>query len=163
MSTDALSLSPNAVDRHYGIEIEHEVVRNEFGAIVQSLEHASHLVRSSRVDGLSVVDVAGRKLGTTDGCVIDITTQKVRYGIVQLDGTELDEKRFPIPYVGLRYHPAQDETPPFATLRINHLLLAKAPYYDIEVRQAIRDARWPAVVDRYYGENLPNSKLLLPG
>lgn len=143
-----------AVDVYYGVVVKPGDLKTDFGTDVKSVSKVPYLMRSRNIIGMQVVNLSGKKLGTVADLLIDFSTRRVEYGILKLDGIGLADKRFPVRFSALdlqtgKKRAADDR---FA-LHIEHALLGRAPFFNKETWPNIRDPRWSAEIDRYYGEN----------
>jgi sporulation protein YlmC with PRC-barrel domain len=70
---------------------------------------ASDVISSDRVDGTTVHNVGGEKLGTIDDLMIDKVSGHVRYAVMEFGGfLGMGTDRYPIPWNMLKYDPSRD-------------------------------------------------------
>lgn len=69
----------------------------------------SDLVSSDRVEGTSVYNLSGEKLGSIDYLVIDKRSGQVRYAVLEFGGfLGMGTDRYPLPWSTLKYDTRQD-------------------------------------------------------
>ena len=84
------------------------------------------IISSDRVEGTSVYDEAGEKLGSIDDLMIDKVSGAVRYAVLEFGGfLGLGTERYPLPWAALRY----DTTKEGYVVRISKQQLEGAPHY----------------------------------
>lgn len=69
----------------------------------------ANVISSDRVEGTSVYNSAGDKLGTIDDLMIDKLSGQVRYAVLEFGGfLGMGKDRYPIPWNMLKYDTAQE-------------------------------------------------------
>ena len=105
------------------------------------------VISSDKVEGTSVYNPAGEKLGSIDDLMIDKRTGQVRYAVMEFGGfLGMGTDRYPVPWGVLKYN--KDEggyTVPFDKARLDG-----APKYAAK-NVPNYDSAYGAGVDRYYG------------
>jgi sporulation protein YlmC with PRC-barrel domain len=87
---------------------------------------ASDFISSDKVEGTSVYNTEGDKLGTVDDLVIDKRTGQVRYAVLEFGGfLGMGTDRYPLPWKMLKYDTAQDGY----VVPLNKQKLESAPRY----------------------------------
>ncbi|MEO6030827.1 MAG: PRC-barrel domain-containing protein [Burkholderiaceae bacterium] len=67
------------------------------------------VISSDRVEGTSVYDERGEKLGSIDELMIDKRSGQVRYAVMEFGGfLGMGTDRYPVPWTMLKYDTAQD-------------------------------------------------------
>ena len=104
------------------------------------------LINAERVEGTSVYNPQGDKLGTIDDIMIDKVSGKAIYAIMSFGGfLGIGEKYHPLPWSALNY----DESKGGYVVNLDKKMLESAPTYDMD-----EDFRWTPdygrQVDKYY-------------
>ncbi len=69
----------------------------------------SSIISSNKVEGASVYNAAGEKLGSIDDLMIDRASGQVKYAVLEFGGfLGMGKDRYPIPWSMLRYDGKQD-------------------------------------------------------
>src|ERR1700722_7590130 len=72
--------------------------------MVTSSNTTSEVISSEKVEGTSVYNVAGEKLGSIDDLMIDKYSGQVRYAVLEFGGfLGMGSDRYPIPWKMLKY------------------------------------------------------------
>jgi len=67
------------------------------------------VISSDKVEGTTVYNQAGDKLGSIDGLMIDKTSGQVRYAVLEFGGfLGMGTDRYPLPWSMLKYDTTQD-------------------------------------------------------
>jgi sporulation protein YlmC with PRC-barrel domain len=67
------------------------------------------LISSDQVEGTNVYNPAGDKLGSIDSVMIDKSTGKVRYAVLEFGGfLGMGTERYPLPWDTLKYDASRD-------------------------------------------------------
>lgn len=104
-------------------------------------------ISSSKVEGTSVYNLAGEKLGAIDDLVIDKRNGHVRYAALEFGGfLGLGTDRFPLPWSMLTYDVEKDGY--VVNLDMNQL--KAGPHYPQDQRPVYSDD-YGRGVDDYYG------------
>jgi sporulation protein YlmC with PRC-barrel domain len=105
------------------------------------------VISSDRVEGTSVYNTSGDKLGSIDDLMIDKLTGQVRYAVLEFGGfLGIGTDRYPIPWSMLKYDTSQDGY----VVPLDKAMLDKAPRYtDDQVPDY--DDRYSATINKYYG------------
>jgi sporulation protein YlmC with PRC-barrel domain len=105
------------------------------------------LIAAEKVEGTSVYNPRGDKLGTVDDIMIDKVSGKAIYAVMSFGGfLGIGEKYHPLPWSTLKY----DETKGGYVVNLDKKVLENAPTYDMDDD----DFRWTPdygrQVDKYY-------------
>ena len=105
------------------------------------------VISSDRVEGTSVYNAAGDKLGTIDDLMIDKLSGQVRYAVLEFGGfLGIGTDRYPIPWNMLKYETAQDGY----VVPLDKATIEGAPKYaDASVPDY--DDRYTTSINKYYG------------
>jgi sporulation protein YlmC with PRC-barrel domain len=107
----------------------------------------SDVISSDRVEGTTVYNAAGDKLGTIDDLMIDKRSGQVRYAVMEFGGfLGMGTDRYPIPWSTLKYDTAQDGY----VVPLDKAQLEGAPRY-AEDRVPDYDDTYSGTIDKYYG------------
>jgi sporulation protein YlmC with PRC-barrel domain len=109
---------------------------------------SSHdVISSERVEGTTVYNAAGEKLGTIDDLMIDKISGQVRYAVMEFGGfLGMGTDRYPIPWDMLKYDTAQDGY----VVPLDKAKLEGAPRYASDNIPDYDDA-YSSSVNKYYG------------
>lgn len=108
---------------------------------------AANVISSDKVEGTTVYNTAGDKLGTIDDLMIDKLSGQVRYAVLEFGGfLGIGTDRYPIPWSMLKYDTAQDGY----VVPLQKETLDGAPKY-AESRVPDYDDRYTTSVNSYYG------------
>ena len=107
----------------------------------------ANVISSDRVEGTSVYNSAGDKLGTIDDLMIDKLSGQVRYAVLEFGGfLGMGKDRYPIPWNMLKYDTAQEGY----VVPLQKETLEGAPKYaDSSIPDY--DESYTASINRYYG------------
>ena len=107
----------------------------------------ANVISSDRVEGTSVYNSAGDKLGTIDDLMIDKLSGQVRYAVLEFGGfLGIGKDRYPIPWNMLTYDTAQEGY----VVPLQKETLEGAPKYaDTSIPDY--DESYTASINRYYG------------
>ncbi|MDR6518061.1 MULTISPECIES: PRC-barrel domain-containing protein [Variovorax] len=107
----------------------------------------ANVISSDRVEGTSVYNSAGDKLGTIDDLMIDKLSGQVRYAVLEFGGfLGMGKDRYPIPWNMLKYDTAQEGY----VVPLQKETLEGAPKYaDTSIPDY--DESYTASINRYYG------------
>lgn len=105
------------------------------------------VISSERVEGTSVYNSAGDKLGTIDDLMIDKRSGQVRYAVMEFGGfLGMGTDRYPIPWNMLKYDTAQDGY----VVPLDKAKLEGAPRYSNDAVPDYDEA-YSSSVNKYYG------------
>ena len=105
------------------------------------------VISSERVEGTTVYNTAGEKLGTIDDLMIDKISGQVRYAVMEFGGfLGMGTDRYPIPWNMLEYDTSQEGY----VVPLDKAKLEGAPSY-ADDRVPDYDDTYRATVDKYYG------------
>ena len=108
------------------------------------------VISSDKVEGATVYNTAGEKLGSIDDLMIDKTSGQIRYAVLEFGGfLGMGTDRYPMPWNVLRYDTAKGGY----TAPIDKAILDKAPKYR-EQEVPVYDSEYSRRVNAYYG-NIP--------
>jgi sporulation protein YlmC with PRC-barrel domain len=114
------------------------------------------LIASDKVEGTSVYDHAGNKLGSIDRVMIDKTSGQVSYAVLSFGGfLGFGESHYPLPWNQLRYDTRQDGY----VVGITEEQLKGAPHYGMQETVDWNDTGWRGSIDDYYGTGRSGSGL----
>ena len=107
----------------------------------------ANVISSDRVEGTSVYNSAGDKLGTIDDLMIDKLSGQVRYAVLEFGGfLGMGKDRYPITWNMLKYDTAQEGY----VVPLQKETLEGAPKYaDTSIPDY--DESYTASINRYYG------------
>lgn len=108
------------------------------------------LISSDRVEGTSVYNPSGEKLGSINTLMIEKTSGQVSYAVMSFGGfLGLGESYHPLPWNQLKYSTEHDGY----VVSLTEDQLRHSPRYDTADESSwSRDNRsWPTAVDSYYG------------
>lgn len=107
----------------------------------------SDVISSDKVEGTSVYNDAGEKLGSIDDLMIDKRSGQVRYAVMKFGGfLGIDTDRHPIPWNMLKY----DTDKEGYVVPLDKARLEKAPKYQYQDVPAY-DASYGQRINGYYG------------
>jgi len=108
---------------------------------------SANVISSDRVEGTSVYNSAGDKLGTIDDLMIDKLSGQVRYAVMEFGGfLGMGKDRYPIPWSMLKY----DTTQEGYVVPLEKAQLEGAPRYaDTSIPDY--DESYTASINKYYG------------
>ena len=105
------------------------------------------VISSDRVEGTTVYNQAGDKLGTIDDLMIDKVSGQVRYAVMEFGGfLGMGADRYPIPWGMLTYDTSQDGY----VVPLDKARLDQAPRY-ADDRIPDYDDTYRGSIDKYYG------------
>ena len=106
----------------------------------------SSVISSDKVEGASVFNAAGDKLGSIDDLMIDRLSGQVKYAVLEFGGfLGMGTDRYPIPWTMLRYDTKHDGY----IAPLDKAKLEKAPKY-AEDRMPAYDTDYSNRVNTYY-------------
>jgi sporulation protein YlmC with PRC-barrel domain len=105
------------------------------------------VISSDRVEGTTVYNTAGEKLGTIDDLMIDKISGQVRYAVMEFGGfLGMGTDRYPIPWNMLEYDTSQEGY----VVPLDKAKLEGAPRYAGDNVPDYEDT-YRGTVDKYYG------------
>lgn len=108
---------------------------------------ASSVISSDKVNGTTVYNPAGDKLGSIDSLMIDKLSGQVRYAVMEFGGfLGIGTDRYPLPWNTLKYEPDMGGY----VVSLSREQLEKAPRYERETTPVYTDEYGRRVHD-YYG------------
>ncbi len=114
------------------------------------IKTSSSTISSDRVEGTSVYNSAGDKLGTVDNLMIDKVTGHVRFAVLEFGGFfGMGTDRYPIPWSMLKYDTSKDGY----VVPLDKARLDGAPRYATTERPEYTDEYGRKVSD-YYGTGM---------
>lgn len=112
------------------------------------LDHAHELISSLRVEGTSVFDRTGKKLGTVHSLMIGKRSGKVGYALMEFGGVlGVGSHIYPIPWDALDYDVDRDGY----TIEMTRDQLQNAPRMSLDDTDRPIDRRRAEEVRSYYG------------
>lgn len=113
----------------------------------QTIVTPSHIISSDKVEGTSVYDEAGDKLGSIDDVMIDKRSGQVRYAVLEFGGfLGMGTDRYPIPWAMLKYDTSREGY----VVPLDKARLEEAPRYATDEQPRYTDDYGRKVND-YYG------------
>ena len=113
-----------------------------------SVKETSRLISADKVEGTSVYNTAGDKLGAIDNVMIDKQTGKVAYAMMSFGGfLGLGEKYHPLPWSMLKF----DTSKGGYLVNLDKRTLEGAPMYAQNDTINWEDEAWGKKVHDYYG------------
>lgn len=108
---------------------------------------SANVISSDRVEGTTVYNAVGDKLGTIDDLMIDKLSGEVRYAVMEFGGfLGIGTDRYPIPWNMLKYDTAQDGY----VVPLDKARLEGAPRYaDSSIPDY--DDQYTGSINKYYG------------
>lgn len=114
------------------------------------IKTSSSTISSDRVEGSSVYNSAGDKLGSVDNLMIDKVTGHVRFAVLEFGGfLGMGTDRYPIPWSMLKYDTSKDGY----VVPLDKATLDGAPRYATTERPDYTDEYGRKVSD-YYGTGM---------
>ena len=108
----------------------------------------SRLIGSDKVEGTTVNDRSGNKLGTVERVMIDKHTGKVAYAVMSFGGfLGIGERYHPLPWAVLDFDPRQNAY----VVDLDKRKLEGAPTLEREDRRDLADEAYGREVHDYYG------------
>ncbi len=112
-----------------------------------SSAHRGDCISSDRVEGTSVYNKAGDKLGSIDDLMIDKVSGQVRYAVMEFGGfLGMGTDRYPIPWDMLNYDTRQEGY----VVPLDKARLEGAPKYNDNDRPVYDDV-YSRRINSYYG------------
>ncbi len=106
----------------------------------------SHVISSDKVEGSSVYNVNGDKLGSIDDLMIDKLSGQVRYAVLEFGGfLGMGTDRYPLPWSMLKYDTQLDGY----VVPVDKSQLEKAPRYSQNETPEYSDEYGRQVYDHY--------------
>jgi PRC-barrel domain protein len=119
---------------------EDQLARNETGT----------LISSDKVEGTSVMNPAGEKLGSIENIMIDKLSGKVAYAVMSFGGfLGIGDRHHPLPWGMLKYDTNLDGY----VVNLDKQMLEKAPTYADDERVDLADEEYGRRLHDYY--NVP--------
>lgn len=107
----------------------------------------ANLIAADKVEGTSVYDPSGNKLGSIDTLMIDKSSGRVSYAVLSFGGfLGMGQSHYPLPWQYLRYDTRQDGY----VVSMTEDQLKGAPRYDTSESVDWADTIWRGRVDDYY-------------
>ncbi|MBO9515427.1 MAG: PRC-barrel domain-containing protein [Variovorax sp.] len=114
---------------------------------MSTLTATADVISSDRVEGTSVYNTSGDKLGTIDDLMIDKVSGQVRYAVMEFGGfLGIGTDRYPVPWSMLKYDTGLDGY----VVPLDKATLERAPRYTDDKMPAYDDA-YNSSVNTYYG------------
>jgi hypothetical protein len=114
---------------------------------MSTVASSSDVISSDRVDGTSVYNPDGDKLGSIDHLVLDKRSGCVRYAVLEFGGfLGMGTDRYPLPWNLLKYDTNMDGY----VVPLDQSTLEGAPRYEGEARPTYDDVYGRRIYD-YYG------------
>jgi hypothetical protein len=112
------------------------------------LDSPNHLIGSDRVEGTSVINGNGVKLGTIERVMIDKLSGQVMYAVMSSGGfLGMGESYHPLPWGVLNYNPEEGSY----VVDLDRDRLQGAPYYTAADQPDWSDAAWNRRLHDHYG------------
>jgi sporulation protein YlmC with PRC-barrel domain len=107
---------------------------------------SSSVISSDRVEGTSVYNLSGDKLGSIETLMVDKQSGQVRYAVLSFGGfLGMGTERYPLPWSSLQYDTSQDGY----VVNIDKKMLEDAPSYDADDEPAFTDDYGRRVYSHY--------------
>lgn len=107
------------------------------------------LISSDKVEGTTVYDPSGDKLGTIHSVMISKREGQVSYAVLSFGGfLGMGTEYFPVPWSELDYDPVLEGY----VVSLTEAQLKGAPHYSTRATDewSMRESEWPVAVDKYY-------------
>jgi hypothetical protein len=112
-------------------------------------DETSSLISSDKVEGTTVYDRRGEKLGSIHSVMIDKISGKVAYAVMSFGGfLGIGDRYHPLPWHVLTYDTGEGGY----VVDVDQSKLEKAPTYGASETPNWSDRRWGQHVHDYYGE-----------
>lgn len=109
-------------------------------------ETSGYVISSDKVEGTTVYNGSGDKLGSIDDLMIDKRSGHIRYAVLEFGGfLGMGTDRYPIPWNVLRYDTERDGY----VIPLDKNILDKAPKYRPD-NVPVYDTDFGSRIDRYY-------------
>lgn len=113
-----------------------------------TVDSPNPLIASDRVEGTTVYDPAGEKLGSVERFMVDKVSGQAEYAVMAFGGLfGLGHRHYPVPWKALTYDPDKGGY----VVALNKEKLENAPYYDNEGEEPSYDRAYGQEVYAYYG------------
>jgi sporulation protein YlmC with PRC-barrel domain len=107
----------------------------------------SDVISSDKVEGTSVYNPAGEKLGSIDDLMIDKRSGQIRYAVLEFGGfLGMGTDRYPMPWNMLKYETSKDGY----VVPLDKAILERAPKYG-EGKVPTYDVDYGKRINTYYG------------
>lgn len=114
-------------------------------------DETAALISSAKVEGTSVLDTAGNKLGSIHSLMIGKQSGRVGYAVLSFGGfLGMGRSYYPIPWSQLSYNPQLDG---YVT-KLTEAQLTNAPKYDTAESGSWSDTAWRGNVDNHYRSSI---------
>jgi sporulation protein YlmC with PRC-barrel domain len=118
------------------------------------------LIAADKVEGTSVYDPSGNKLGSIDTLMIDKSSGRVSYAVLSFGGfLGMGQSHYPLPWQQLRYDTRQDGY----VVSMTQDQLKGAPRYDTSESVDWADTTWRGRIDDYYRPDIAARDAALTG
>ncbi len=112
-----------------------------------STSTTSDVISSDKVEGTTVYNASGEKLGSIDDLMIDKHSGQVRYAVLEFGGfLGMGTDRYPIPWNMLKY----DNNKGGYLVPLDKTKLEKAPKYS-DGTTPVYDTEYSSRINSYYG------------
>lgn len=113
-----------------------------------TIESANPLIASDRVQGTSVYDPTGEKLGSVERFMVDKASGQAEYAVLSFGGIfGIGHRHYPVPWKALTY----DTDKGGYVVSLTREKMEQAPNYDGEGEQPRFDRSYGQEVYSYYG------------
>lgn len=113
-------------------------------------EETNALISANKVEGTTVVNPAGEKLGSIEEIMIDKRSGKVAYAVMSFGGfLGIGDRHHPLPWSVLKYDTSQNGY----VVNLDKRVLELAPTYGPEERVDLADETYGKKIHDYY--NVP--------
>jgi sporulation protein YlmC with PRC-barrel domain len=121
---------------------------NNMADVKDPSETGGKLIAASKVNGTSVYNAAGEKLGSVHDVMIDKTSGRTEYAIMSFGGfLGIGNSYHPLPWHSLKY----DERQGGYVVNIDRSRLEGAPVYSGDEPDRWADPAYGQQIDAYYG------------
>ncbi len=123
------------------------MAENDTGLSPLPMDETNDLISSSKVEGTSVFNLQGERLGTVYNFMVDKRTGQVEYAVLSFGGfLGLGESYHPLPWRALRYDLDRDGY----VVDLDRAKLEAAPHYPAEQEPRF-DTAYRRDIAGYYG------------
>jgi hypothetical protein len=113
-----------------------------------TVDSPNRMIASDRVEGTSVYDTSGEKLGSVERFMVDKVSGQVEYAVLAFGGIfSIGHRHYPLPWRALTY----DTDKGGYVVSLTREQLDQAPSYDSEGEEPTYDRAYGEQVNRFYG------------
>lgn len=113
-----------------------------------TIDSPNRLIASDRVEGTSIYDPSGEKLGHVERFMVDKVSGRAEYAVMAFGGVlGIGHRHYPVPWQALTYDTDKDGY----VVSLSREKLENAPNYDREGEEPSYDRAYGEEVYAYYG------------